>query len=261
MAKERKEEILSEAKKLCKEKGYKGATMAQIAKRSNVSLGTLYKYFSSKEQLFKAMNCPELKEYDPENEIRRQTILHKSLKLFSEKGYSSTTMDTIAASCGYSKVVLYQFFKSKEDLFGALFSNVDLFGGYQTLTVDTRKTPLRKFLKLSGMMFLELFEDPDRLGMMRIVISEIHSFPEAGEIMYENTVNRLAKEIAAYLACYAKLKPMKQMDFKLASRSFLGMLYSFVLSDKILYPAAKQYSNQQITDFAVDLFEDGLKNG
>lgn len=49
---ETKERILAAALKIFGEKGYHPATMAEIAEEANVGKGTLYWYFSSKEELF-----------------------------------------------------------------------------------------------------------------------------------------------------------------------------------------------------------------
>ena len=49
---ETKERILAAALKVFGEKGYHPATMAEIAEAANVGKGTLYWYFSSKEELF-----------------------------------------------------------------------------------------------------------------------------------------------------------------------------------------------------------------
>lgn len=51
---------------------------------------------------------------------KRELIIQCALKLFSEKGYSNTTMDDIVASCGISKGGIYNYFKSKEEIFLAI---------------------------------------------------------------------------------------------------------------------------------------------
>jgi AcrR family transcriptional regulator len=252
------DEILATAKCLFQEKGYKGASMGLIAEEAGISIGTLYSRFHSKELLFQMIECPELKKYNPEEEIRKQNILNEALIIFSDKGYSETTMDEIAASCSCSKTVLYQHFSSKEELFAAIFLRIDLFEGKE-FTFNVHERTLGGFLKTVGDNFLELFEDDNRLNLMRIVISENHSFPQIGEIMYINTVDRVANEVANQLASYADLNTLIECDFKLAARSYLGLLYSFVLSDKLLYPSAKQFTKEEIMDFAVKVFENGLK--
>ncbi|HBG17452.1 MAG TPA: hypothetical protein DDW93_11765 [Firmicutes bacterium] len=52
---ETKERILASALAIFGEKGYHNATMAEIAEDANVGKGTLYWYFSSKEDLFSGM--------------------------------------------------------------------------------------------------------------------------------------------------------------------------------------------------------------
>ncbi len=57
---------------------------------------------------------PEYKEQ------ARISILDAAAAEFSEKGYRKTTMDDIAKRIGVSKGALYQYFRSKEQLLGAL---------------------------------------------------------------------------------------------------------------------------------------------
>ncbi|WP_172256059.1 TetR/AcrR family transcriptional regulator [Saccharibacillus deserti] len=51
---------------------------------------------------------------------RRQTIFTVALGLFSERGIQETSMQDIAERCGFSKGTLYQHFRSKEELIGAI---------------------------------------------------------------------------------------------------------------------------------------------
>lgn len=44
-------ELISAGKKLLIEKGYKALTMREVASYSNIALGTVYNYFSSKDEL------------------------------------------------------------------------------------------------------------------------------------------------------------------------------------------------------------------
>ncbi|WP_300670861.1 TetR/AcrR family transcriptional regulator [Desulfoluna sp.] len=53
--KRRREEILGAALSVFAERGYYGTTMAQISQQSEYPLGTIYKYFTGKEQIFHDM--------------------------------------------------------------------------------------------------------------------------------------------------------------------------------------------------------------
>ncbi|WP_028580177.1 TetR/AcrR family transcriptional regulator [Desulfogranum japonicum] len=54
---ERKNEIISAACQLFLKKGYDNTTMAQVMKTLNIAKGTIYHYFSSKEDLLEAVVC------------------------------------------------------------------------------------------------------------------------------------------------------------------------------------------------------------
>jgi len=58
----RRRQIIGAAKKVFSEKGFNGATMEDIAREAELSSGTLYLYFSSKDELYAAINV-ELQKY------------------------------------------------------------------------------------------------------------------------------------------------------------------------------------------------------
>ncbi len=51
----------------------------------------------------------------------RQKILESALELFALKGYASTSIASIAEKAGVSKGLIYNYFKSKEDILFQLF--------------------------------------------------------------------------------------------------------------------------------------------
>src|ERR1700751_1959762 len=51
--------------------------------------------------------------------VREQQMLAAAVQMFSVNGYHETSMDTIAAEAQISKPMLYLYYGSKEDLFGA----------------------------------------------------------------------------------------------------------------------------------------------
>jgi AcrR family transcriptional regulator len=95
----------------------KGCTFASIF-RLNVQ--------STQRQVETEQKMPRTKE---QNEAirseRRQLILSAALKLFAEKGYSATSIDQIAQAASISKGLLYNYFKSKEELLQTIV--IDLF--------------------------------------------------------------------------------------------------------------------------------------
>jgi len=57
---------------------------------------------------------------DDIKEARKDNVIESALQVFAEKGYADATMTDIAKHAGVSTPVLYEYFKTKEDLFFAI---------------------------------------------------------------------------------------------------------------------------------------------
>ncbi len=79
----------------------------------------------------------------------KENIIHESLRLFSLKGFSSTSITDILEAAGVSKGGLYNHFKSKEDLFFAVLERARQIWREKVLTdIDKVEPPLEKICKL-----------------------------------------------------------------------------------------------------------------
>jgi AcrR family transcriptional regulator len=84
----KREAILTAASDVFREAGFEGASMTEIARRLGGSKGTLYGYFSSKEELFVAVVQGEAdKQFEPVFTALNKEIddLPKTLQLLGEK--------------------------------------------------------------------------------------------------------------------------------------------------------------------------------
>ncbi|MBL4937072.1 TetR/AcrR family transcriptional regulator [Clostridium sp. YIM B02515] len=57
---------------------------------------------------------------DEAKSLRRNIIIDHAMKLFSKKGFTETSMDDIVEASGISKGGIYNYFKSKEEIFFAI---------------------------------------------------------------------------------------------------------------------------------------------
>jgi AcrR family transcriptional regulator len=60
-----------------------------------------------------------------QKQMTRTLLLSTALRLFTEKGYASTTVDDIAAAAGTTRVTFYAHFPSRADLMRALISELN----------------------------------------------------------------------------------------------------------------------------------------
>ena len=56
-------------------------------------------------------------------EDRRKQIKEVALRLFTDKGYTKTTMDEIVQECGISKGGMYHHYANKEEIFVELLKD------------------------------------------------------------------------------------------------------------------------------------------
>lgn len=241
-------------------KGYKETKISDIAAESEISVGTIYSYFKSKKELFESLNLPELEKVRPQYEARRMQIIKKALEVFGRNGYNAASMDSIAAECGFTKAVLYQFFKSKEDLFASIFYEPSIFQNLDDIEIEPSKADLHETLIKMGTLFMKMFEDPNRLNLTRIIIAESVRFPELGHIMHTKAIDVVAEKFSHYLNNLSETGKIQCADTKLAARSYFGMLYSFIITDRILIPSANGFSSDDIVRFASNVFQRGLSS-
>jgi len=111
---------------------------------------------------------------------RRDTLLSAAEDVFLAKGYVSTTMADIAHAAGMSKKTIYQVFDSKKDLFDALI--MDRLAVLRIQPEDAG----RPAATVLGNVLLDMARfvlSPKQIALTRLILAEIASTPEVGEVM------------------------------------------------------------------------------
>lgn len=117
---------------------------------------------------------------------RRQAILEVAKDIFFQEGYAAASMSAIAARVGGSKGTLYNYFRSKEELFAAVMNDVcgrqanDLLDHMPELGDDPHAA-----LTEIGVGLCTLILSPDVMAISRLVVAESERFPELGHVFYE----------------------------------------------------------------------------
>ena len=128
----------------------------------------------------------------------REKILHVATDLFQTRGINSTGVDTIVAVAGTTKMTLYKYFKSKEDLILEVLQKGHQ--DFQTWLNDnlnrSSKQPAEKIQKLFD--FVEQWvTSPDFRGMAFIKASA--EFPNEESAIHKLSADH-AKEFRSYIA-------------------------------------------------------------
>ncbi|WP_331775117.1 TetR/AcrR family transcriptional regulator [Sulfurospirillum sp. 1612] len=70
--------------------------------------------------------------------VSKKLILENAIKLFSTKGYGSSSMEELATMCGLNKAMIFYYFKNKQGLYDAVIEMV-IDEIYQTVHHDEEK--------------------------------------------------------------------------------------------------------------------------
>src|ERR1700749_1913327 len=90
--------------------------------------------------------------------VAKQQMLDAAVQMFPVNGYHETSMDTIAAAAEISKPMLYLYYGSKEDLFGACLNReLSRFIDAVRADIDFTKSP-RDLLRNTIVSFLRYIE-------------------------------------------------------------------------------------------------------
>jgi TetR/AcrR family transcriptional regulator, mexJK operon transcriptional repressor len=127
------------------------------------------------------------------SDAKRRAILEVGSEVFLAQGYAATSMSEIAARVGGSKATLYNYFRSKEELFSALMTEVcagQAASYFDPLPPIGRGQSVRESLIELGVSLLEFLLQEDIVAVHRLVVAEAGRFPEIGRLFYENGPQR-----------------------------------------------------------------------
>ena len=154
---------------------------------------------------------------------KRALILTAATEVFFEDGYGRASMDKVLAKIGGSKRTLYNHFRSKEELFAAIVTNVS------DRVLAALRPPLdagdiRETLVTIGVGYLSVLLSPDGLALYRAMISEAPHFPELARIFFAKGPGRASDQLSDFFREHKRRGLLKVDDPQLAAGQFLGMV-------------------------------------
>ncbi|AIQ11078.1 TetR/AcrR family transcriptional regulator [Paenibacillus durus] len=249
-----KEKIKNAAEELITRKGYKDTSVKDIAKSAEVAVGTIYRYYKSKDEILTDMGRLDLKDVSYSQDRRRKQIMEAALDVFGTKGYTRTNMEDIAREIGMSKGSIYQYFESKDKLFISMIKeSAQMQTIFNRTENGTEQATIEDVLTGIGMTFLSIFKDPQKIKLVRVIIGESPNFPEIGELFLHGVVEEAAERLGKLL----KLHVPSGMDPVLVVRLFIGSLWSFVMLQEMIPAKSKKYDYQDVVKNAVRIFRYG----
>jgi AcrR family transcriptional regulator len=113
-------EILQAALKLFSKKGFHNVSMKGISDESEFAVGTLYKFFSNKEEIYKALLLEKAEEFH----LKAMEAMKEGDEITRIKAYINAKINTFANSVDYIRLYMSELqtsgFSVKESLVGTI---------------------------------------------------------------------------------------------------------------------------------------------
>jgi TetR/AcrR family transcriptional regulator, mexJK operon transcriptional repressor len=137
---------------------------------------------------------------------KRATIVAAATRLFLDHGFVDTSTDQIAADAAVSKQTVYNQFGDKEALFREVVLGVaataEQFADRVAETLDPADDPdaVGRALHALARRYVRTVADPQVLALRRLVIGEVHRFPELAAIYHRRSPTHVLEILAAAFA-------------------------------------------------------------
>ena len=125
-------------------------------------------------------------------------IIDAAKATFLTIGYRATSMDLVAERAGVTKRTIYNNFKSKEQLLEAVIDGTlaRLSDRLTPLPADAGQPKLLRFAET----LIELICWDGAIGVQRLMIAELDTFPELGTRLVTASSEIMEKQVASWLA-------------------------------------------------------------
>lgn len=181
-------------------------------------------------------------------DARRQAILDIARDSFLMDGFAATSMSAIAVKLGGSKGTLYNYFRSKEELFEAIMQQ-SCGGEAAALSAIGEGGDLETVLRRLGERFVANITTAEAVGLYRLVAAESSRFPELGAVFWENGPRLSVLAVAAYLSEQMELGTLRRHDPERAASHLLAM-FKAQLHQAVIWNVWPMPTEAQITEQA-----------
>jgi AcrR family transcriptional regulator len=195
---------------------HRDSTMEEIAASAGVSLRTLYRLFSSREELLAAVD-----HQAPPSP--RQRILEAALEMLGSGGLAELSMDQLAVVAGVSRATLYRAFPGKPVLFRALIETYSPWEPIADVLETAENGPANEVMPRVGQALARALEG--RTGvLLRMVFEMIKGEPDAVDGV-RRSLSRGLPDLIQYLGDQMATGRLRRMHPIIAFQLLAGPIF------------------------------------
>jgi AcrR family transcriptional regulator len=168
-----------------------------------------------------------------DRDARREAILDVAEQVFLEHGFGAASMSEIAARLGGSKGTLYNYFKSKDELFEAYVLRRCVLNLDNIYSLPINGERVEDTLARLGRAYLRRILSEENLRHFRLIIAEAQRSPEIGRAFYEAGPGRGAERLAGRIAEWAERGMLEVDDPRIAAFQFTGLCQNRYMKQRL----------------------------
>src|SRR5579871_6380499 len=191
-------------------------------------------------------------------EERHAAIVRSAIHLFAEKGFRGTTTRELASSLGVTEPVLYQHFKTKRELYGAI---IEAKAGQASERVHSLRPYSeagddRVFFTRLAELILERYErDPETTRLL--LFSSLEGHELAGHF-FERMFSDFYELVLEYIRGRVQGGAFRGVDPEIAARSLIGMIGYHGLVEQLFPGYFARRSRKRVAQEMVSIFLSGV---
>jgi AcrR family transcriptional regulator len=168
---------------------------------------------------------------------RREQILQTAVDLFSQRGFKGTTTKEIARAAGVSEAMVFRHFATKDELYGAILDNKNCSDGVHRFPWEANEKLSRAieqrddFAVFYNIALDALDKHQADVGFMRLLFYSALEEHMLAERFFHDFIEKVYEFIGSYISQRQKDGAFREMNPRIAVRSFIGMLIHHSLNN------------------------------
>jgi len=189
----------------------------------------------------------------------RGRILETSMKLFAEKGFSGTTTKEIAERAGVNQALIFRYFSTKRDLYGAIIEKkIEEEPGIEEPLKKYKETKDDRliFKSIANKMFDKCGNDPDFIRLLHYSALENH---ELSDMFFDTYVEYVIMLLSEYIKDRISGGFFKEVNPLLAAKAFIGMVINYIIVQELFGEKKdKRIKQEDVAEVFVKIFLEGI---
>jgi len=191
----------------------------------------------------------------------RDKILETAIRLFSERGFNGTTTKEIAEEAGVNEALIFRYFSTKRDLYGAIIEKkIEEEPGIE-LPIETYKQTKNDWLIFRSIA-LRMFDcvEKDHTFMRLLYFSALEGH-ELSDMFFDTYVEYITMVLSDYIEERVSDGAFKKLNPLLAARAFMGMVSNYIVGQELFgEKRRRQPEKEEVVETFVKIFLDGIKS-